>query len=253
MLFLINLGLVLIYMTAWFVVGQRRQRLDVVDTAWGGGFILMALSAAVVARDLRSTIIAILVALWGTRLAMYMLRRSQQRPPDPRYEELSAKWPKKRFWLRAYGSIFLLQGALVYMVGLPITVAGAATRSGLGALGVLGVIVWLAGFIFEMVADAQLHSFRSAAANKGKVMQGGLWRYSRHPNYFGEIVQWWAIWLIAVQGSLGWVGVLGPLTITGLIVFVSGIPPIERRKRDNFAYQAYAKHTSVLIPLPSRR
>jgi steroid 5-alpha reductase family enzyme len=116
----------------------------------------------------------------------------------------------------------------------------------------LGAGLWLVGFVVESVADRQLAAFIKDKSNKGKVLDTGLWRYSRHPNYFGELLQWWAIGLIAAQTAYGWIGFAGPLLLTILIVFVSGIPPIENRRRDNPAYQDYKRRTSRLVPLPRR-
>jgi steroid 5-alpha reductase family enzyme len=117
----------------------------------------------------------------------------------------------------------------------------------LAVLSVLGTALWFAGFTIESLADRQLRKFLANPDNKGKVMDQGLWRYSRHPNYFGELTQWWAIGLIALQVHNGWIGLLGPLTLTVLIVFISGIPPIERRKKSDPEYAAYMRRTSPLV------
>jgi steroid 5-alpha reductase family enzyme len=252
MLFWVNVLLILLYMTIWFVVGYRRRRLDTVDTAWGGGFILLALSAHAEARNLRTAVLLVLVLVWGLRLAIYLWRRNLRKGPDQRYDELSQKWPPQHFWRRAYISVFLLQGVLVYVIGLPLTLAGATASQPFGTVAIVGVAVWVIGFTTEALADSQLHRFIRSPHQKGAVLQTGVWRYSRHPNYFGELLQWWGVALIVLPVQFGWIGLIGPLTLTWLIVFVSGIPPIERRKRDNAEYQAYARRTSVLIPRPPR-
>jgi steroid 5-alpha reductase family enzyme len=131
---------------------------------------------------------------------------------------------------------------------LPITTAAGSIVPDRVWLTSTGVVFWTFGFIFESIADRQLARFVGNKANKGKVLSTGLWRFSRHPNYFGELVQWWAIGIIALQTAHGWIGLLGPALLTFLIVFVSGIPPIENRRKDNAAYQAYKKRTSPLIP-----
>lgn len=249
---LVNLVAVLIYMTVWFLVARKRHRLDTVDTAWGGGFVLMAWLIVLQHSAAATLTIAILVTIWGGRLAWHLTGRSNKRgKEDPRYLELSKKW-KNNFWLRAYLSIFLTQGLLIWIVGLPIEYAAGNTPYASYGYVVIGALVWVAGFVLEAIADHQLSAFIANPNNKGKVLDTGLWRYSRHPNYFGELTQWWGIGIIALHASFGWIGLLGPATLGFLIIFVSGIPPIERRRADNPAYQAYKKRTSPLIPLPPK-
>lgn len=250
-IFVINALLLFIYMTLWFLAARARKRLDTVDTAWGLAFVVVAWSVTVQQANSRSLLVAVLVSVWGFRLAYHIWRRNQGRGDDRRYIELSHKW-RGNFWLRAYFSVFLLQGALVWLVSLPVVLASGVTISGLGWLGVAGLVVWLIGFLFEAVADRQLANFMRLKG-QSKVLQTGLWRYSRHPNYFGELTQWWGIGLIALQARNGWIGFIGPLTLSILIIFVSGIPPIERRRQKDLEYQAYRQRTSPLVPLPPRR
>ncbi len=247
----VNAVLAILYMTAWFFVAYRRKRLDTVDTAWGLGFVLLAWSSAAQQTNPRSLIVAALVSIWGVRLSAHIGARSlKNRNDDPRYVELSRKW-RGNFWRRAYVSIFIVQGALVWVISLPAALAGGLQLSGWQWLAVAGGIVWLVGFGFETVADYQLRTFLRDKRHP-KVLRTGLWRYSRHPNYFGELLMWWGIGVMALQASYGWVGLVGPFTLTILILFVSGIPPIERRRAKDPAYQEYQKHTSVLVPLPPR-
>jgi steroid 5-alpha reductase family enzyme len=246
----VNAVLLIIYMTLSFRLARAHRRLDTVDTAWGLGFVITAWAVELQQHSPRSLLIAVLVSVWGLRLAYHIWRRNQGREDDPRYRELSRKW-RGDFWRRAYFSIFLLQGGLIWLVSLPVVMAAGAELTGLSWLSVAGFVVWSAGFVFEAVADHQLAKFL-LAKNRPKVLQTGLWRYSRHPNYFGELTQWWAIGLIALQTNYGWIGLVGPLVLTYLIVFVSGIPPIERRRQKDPEYQAYQRRTSPLIPLPPR-
>ncbi len=239
-------------MSLGFELAYFRRRLDTVDAAWGLGFVLVGLLVELRAPSFRSFVIFVLVSVWGIRLSSHIWRRNQGKlEDDPRYRELAAKW-RGNFWQRAYFSIFLMQGALVWVVGLPVVMASNQPLSGLDWLTVIGTLVWLAGFSIETVADRQLRTFL-ARKNHPKILQAGLWRFSRHPNYFGELTQWWGIGLIALQASFGWIGLLGPLTLSYLIIFVSGLPPIERRHRDDPEYQKYKDRTSALIPLPPRQ
>lgn len=249
--FIINIALMLVYMSIWFVIAKTRKRLDTVDIAWGLGFILVAWSTVIQSPSFHSLLIANMVALWGVRLAYHVYSRHKTGAEDKRYAELSSKW-KGNFWVRAYFSIFLTQGALLLLVSAPVTLAAGAPISKLAWLSYIGVVIWSAGFVIEVVADKQLADFLRKKDHP-RVMSEGLWRYSRHPNYFGELVQWWAIGIIALQVSYGWLGLIGPLLLTVLIVFVSGIPPIERAKQKDKDYQEYKKKTSALIPLPNHK
>jgi steroid 5-alpha reductase family enzyme len=250
-LLIVNLALLIAYMTAWFLLARKRQRLDTVDSAWGGGFTVAAWAVALQAPSARTLVVALLITVWSGRLTNHIARRSRKNNDDPRYVVMAEKW-KGNLWARAYVSLFLTQGFLIWVISLPVVMAANNALSGLTWLTALGAAVWLSGFIIESVADKQLARFVSNKSNKGKVLDTGLWRYSRHPNYFGELTQWWGIGVIALQVAYGWAGLLGPLVLTVLIIFVSGIPPIEKRRQGNEAYQEYKKHTSPLIPLPRK-
>ncbi len=246
-LLLINAGLLFLYMTVWFLLARKRRRFDTVDAAWGGGYALAAWAVAVQVPSTRTFVIAVLVTIWSSRLTRHIASRSRKAGDDPRYVAMAEKW-KGNIWLRAYLSLFLTQGFLIWLIGLPIVLAAGDLLSGWAWLTWLGAAIWASGFVIESKADSQLAAFLSKKPAKGSVLSDGLWRYSRHPNYFGELVQWWGIGVIALQVSYGWIGLAGPLLLTILIVFVSGIPPIEKRRKDNAAYQEYKKHTSPLIP-----
>ena len=249
-LLIVNAGVLLVYMSAWFVAARLRNRLDTVDIAWGLGFAVSAWAVEVQQPSGRSLAIALLVTAWATRLANHIYQRAKTRDEDPRYKAISQKW-KGNFWLRAYGSIFLVQGALIWIVGLPIVMA-AGKLTGSINIAYLGTDIWCAGFIIETIADRQLADYLKLN-KRPKVLETGLWRYSRHPNYFGELLQWWGIGIFALQAHNGWIGLFGPLTLSLLIMFVSGIPPIEKRRSKDPAYKAYQKRTSSLIPLPVRK
>jgi steroid 5-alpha reductase family enzyme len=152
----------------------------------------------------------------------------------------------------------MLQMTFLLIVALPILLSANTdvliNQTGYIIL-IIGVILWIIGFIFEAVGDAQLKTFKSNPENKGKIMQSGLWKYTRHPNYFGEALMWWAIWIISMS-TLSWInilGIIGPLFITYLLLFVSGVPLLEKKYKDNEAFQAYAKKTSIFFPLPPKK
>ncbi len=250
-LLLLNALALFIYMSLFFTVARARNRIDTVDTAWGLGFVVSAWLVAVQAPSTRSLVIAALVSVWGFRLANHIWQRGKVKGEDPRYTELADKW-KGNLWFRAYLSIFLTQGLLIWMVGLPIVMAAGTELSGYSWLTILGAVIWLNGFVIESIADRQLGAF-IRTKNHPKLLQTGLWKYSRHPNYYGELVQWWGIGVIALQVHYGYIGLIGPLTISTLIIFISGIPPIERRKSKDPEYRDYMRRTSPLIPLPPRK
>lgn len=252
-IFLISCGTVMAYMTGWFIAAQVRGRNDIADVAWGLGFILVAavsLASAGVYPP-RGLLVSALVLVWGIRLALHIHARNRGKGEDQRYRQWREEWGRW-FVLRSFVQIFWLQGALLLLVAVPIIVTNAAPSSPLNLLDVFGVAVWLTGFAFEALGDWQLLSFIRNPANKGQLMTAGLWQYTRHPNYFGEVTLWWGIWLIALSAPGGWLTVIGPLTITFLILKVSGIPMLEKPYQGRADFEAYKRRTSAFFPLPPR-
>lgn len=241
------------YMTLWFVVSLYRKRNDVADIAWGLGFVMLAWASLLISQhiDIRGIVVCALVTIWGVRLSSHIYRRNRGKPEDYRYAKWREEW-KGLFYVRSYIQVYILQGVLLFLVSLPVLLINEHGNQSFGILDLIGVCLWCIGFFFEFVGDAQLETFIKNPANKGKIMQDGLWRYTRHPNYFGEVTQWWGIWVIALGVSHGWIGVIGPLTITVLILYVSGIPLLERKLAEKPEYVQYKKHTSKFFPLPPR-
>lgn len=239
----------LVYMTIAFGIGYRRKRLDTVDGAWGGAFVIAAWMVAGLEPSARTLLIAILIDIWAIRLTNHLVQRiTSSDTDDARYVELSKNWNPQNYWWRAYVSVFLLQGFLVLIISLPVVFAAGESLDWAAPLMVGGTLVWLAGFIIETISDYQLKRFVSNPARKGKVLDQGLWRRSRHPNYLGEIIQWYGIGIIACGASWGWLGLVGPIVLTVLIRFVSGVPPIEKRKAKDPAYRAYMSRTNAILP-----
>jgi len=248
-IFAVNLIVIIMFMTIVWLIAKQRRRLDTVDTVWGMGFIVAALATLLQQPNVRSGIVLALVTLWGGRLSLHLAKRSAGRDEDPRYDALSKKW-KGNFWVRAYLSIFLTQGLLIWLISAPIVFAANQTVVNGPVLLIVGVMLWIVGYVFEVVGDRQLRDF--IAAKKGKVMDQGLWRFSRHPNYFGEISQWFGIAIIASAASWGWLGFIGPVILAYVIIFISGIAMTEKKHAKDPDWRAYQKRTSVLIPLPPR-
>jgi len=251
--FLITGASVLIYMTGWFVAAQIRGRNDIADVAWGLGFIFVAAVSLVTgdAYSPRGLLVSGLVLIWGLRLALHIHCRNRGRGEDPRYRKWREEWGRW-FVLRSFLQIFMLQGLLLVLVAMPVVYVNTSPAVSLGWLDLLGLAVWLYGFCFESVGDWQLLKFIRNPGNKGKLMVTGLWRYTRHPNYFGEVTLWWGIWLMALALPGGELTVIGPLTITILILKVSGIPMLEKPYEGRTDFQEYKRRTSAFFPLPPR-
>lgn len=229
---IISAFLVWVYMTSWYVVSRIQKRNDIADTAWGIGFVVVALYRFTTAPSLTSLITFILVFLWGTRLALHIHTRNKNKKEDKRY---------KQFKDSPYLKVFMTQGCLLWLISWPIIFSGNT----LHWYNLVGIFVWVFGFYFETRADRELREFLKTK-KKGEIMQKGLWALSRHPNYFGEVTLWWGIWLLTLQEK--WWTIIGPLTITYLITKVSGIPLLEKRYEGNRAYEKYKKKTPVFCP-----
>ena len=237
------------YMSIWFVVSLLRRRNDVADVAWGLGFVVLAWTSFSLFRSsgTRGALVSTLVSVWGLRLALHIHRRNRGKAEDYRYQTWRREWGKW-FYVRSYAQIYLLQGAFLFMIALPVLIINRSVGGMFGFLGGIGVCVWLGGFLFESAADTELARFTKDKNNRGKLLQSGLWRYTRHPNYFGEIVQWWGIWFVELGITGVWFGIIGPLTITILILKVSGIPMLEKKMSENPDFADYKKRTSALLP-----
>jgi steroid 5-alpha reductase family enzyme len=245
---------VFLYMTALFLLALIRKDNSLADLGWGLGFILVAGLAFVRTPEVtaRRILVLSLVVLWGARLAAHILVRNRKRGEDFRY----AKWRKdwgRWFVPRSYLQVFLLQGTFLLVISTPVLIVMGSRTPGVGFLDAAGLAVWITGFVFETAADAQLLRFKRDPANRGRIMKTGLWRYSRHPNYFGEATMWWGIFLIGLSEPWGWAGAIGPGWLTFLLLCVSGIPLLEKRYAGDPEFAAYAKVTSAFIPRPPRR
>ncbi len=238
------------YMTVWFFISLLRKRNDSADVAWGIGFVLAAIVPLVFHQPFsdRALLVTVLVAIWGIRLASHIYFRQRGKPEDYRYQKWREEWGKW-FVVRSYVQVYILQGFLLLLIVSPVLVINTYQGFRFWWLDLFGVLVWLVGFFFEVVGDWQLSQFLKDPNNKGHLMRNGLWRYSRHPNYFGEVTQWWGIWIIALSVPFGWLTVIGPITITVLILFVSGVPLLEKKMKEHPEFEAYARQTSRFFPL----
>ncbi|MGP3775987.1 DUF1295 domain-containing protein [Streptomyces sp. SDT5-1] len=243
-------------MLVTFAVAVRRGLHRIVDVAWGLGFTAVAattfLASAQAGDTGRRVLVTVLTAVWGLRLAAHIARRGRGHGEDPRYDRMLAKAPGNRN-LYALRMVYVLQGALVWLVSLPVQAAQYITAP-LSAFAWAGTALWAVGMFFEAVGDAQLARFKADPANRGRIMDEGLWSWTRHPNYFGDFCVWWGLFLIACDApAAAAVSVVSPLVMSLLLTKGSGKRLLERHMAQRPGYAAYAERTSGFFPLPPRR
>lgn len=244
--------LILVYMCLWYVISLMLRRADVVDVAWGLGIILLSwvsFGMSSVDGSVQITL-NILVTIWGLRLSLSILRKNIVKAEDRRYAKWRKEW-KDSFYIRSFFQIFMLQAVIIYIVALPLLIVNYTNSGSVIILDIIGFFLWAIGFVLESFSDWQMQEFKKNPDNEGKILQRGIWQYSRHPNYFGEILIWWGIGLIVIgTGGYGWIGLLSPILITFLLIAVSGIPMAEAGYVNHQEYQAYRQRTSPLVPMP---
>jgi len=253
-------ALAVVFVGLWAVSLILRD-VSIVDPVWGPAFALVALVALIVGDEIvdvggdgRRWLLFGMTAVWGVRLGGYLLVRKHGDPgEDRRYAKMRARRGDGGFALYSLGAIFLGQGLLVLVVSLPVQVA-AERAGGLGWVTWIGLAVWLLGVFFEAVGDEQLRRFKAGPDSKGEVMDSGLWRYTRHPNYFGDFCVWWGVWLVALGAGGTWWTAVGPLVMSFLLIKGSGAALLEKdigERRPQYA--DYIRRTSGFFPLPPKR
>lgn len=245
---------IIVFMTSGWLVSQIVGKLSVIDIFWGLGFIVVAISTLLFngAYLTRQVLVTTLVILWGARLAFYIYVRNKNKPEDFRYQKMKENW-KDSAALQSYFKVFLLQGLFMLIITLVVQVINSDShQDNLNILDIFGALVWLFGFLFESIGDLQMYLFKNNPKNKGKIMKYGLWQYTRHPNYFGESVQWWAIFLIGLSTANGLLGIISPIVITFMLLKVSGVPMLEAKYKGNKEYINYIRKTSSFIPMPKK-
>ena len=256
--YLIGYAITLVsFFSLFYIVAQIKHDNSIVDVGWGIGFVVLAWDSfiyQVVTAELSilQIVVTSLVTLWGVRLFLHIGIRNFKKPEDYRYKQMREKWSNPL--VEAFFKVFMTQAFMMLLVSAPILAAYTNEASNTVPLWMIitGGVIFLIGFFFEAVGDYQLRQFIKHEKEEGEIMTGGLWRYTRHPNYFGETVQWWGLWVIVLLSTYGIAAVISPLLITYLLLFVSGIPLLEKRYKDNEAFQKYAKKTSIFFPLPPK-
>jgi steroid 5-alpha reductase family enzyme len=245
---------IFVFVTILFFLSIIVRRNDIADIAWGIGIALVAVLAyrEVEEPGMLLTALVIAITLWGARLSLRIFLRNIKKEEDYRYKKWRDEWGKW-FYLRSYLQVYLLQGFLMIVVGYSAVHASAyASGSSFGILAWIGMVVWILGFFFEVVGDWQLDRFIAGKPAPGTILTTGLWKYTRHPNYFGEVTMWWGIWLMVAALPYAYIALISPLAITYLILKVSGIPMLEKRFEGNPTFEAYKMKTSAFFPLPPR-
>jgi len=241
--------LIFTYMTALFCIALMRNDNSIVDVGWGAGFILLAYywlfsTGLFLPQHL---LVTGMITVWGLRLSTHIFMRNWGRGEDPRYKAWRKQWGA--FVIpRSFLQIFMLQGVIMLVVAYPILVINSSHTPGLSWLAIIGFSIWLTGFLFESISDYQLYTFITNPQNTGAILTSSLWRYTRHPNYFGEVLVWWGIFLVALSVPYGATTIISPLIITYLLVYVSGIPMTEALFKGNQAYVKYKQQTSIFFP-----
>ena len=244
-------------MLALWLVSLLLKNSSIVDIFWGAGFVITSWIYFALTPDgfmSRKWLVVILTTIWGLRLSFYILWRNWGKGEDFRYQ----KWRQEsgeNWWWYSFFKVFLLQGVLMLIISAPLLAAQtSATPDRLIWLDYLAILVWGIGFFFEAVGDWQLARFKADPANKGKLLNNGVWRYTRHPNYFGDATQWWAFYLVALSGS-GWWTIFSPIIMTFFLRAVSGVTMLEKTlKNTKPGYEEYIATTNAFIPwIPRKR
>ncbi len=255
-MFLATAGAVVAFMLVGWLISVALKDASIVDILWGAGFALVAWVAFAVGDgyDGRKWLITILASLWGLRLSFYLFWRNHGKGEDYRYQAMRRHWGP-RFTIISLFTVFGLQGVLMYVISIPLQVAQLSGTPGeLTILDYLGTAIFAIGLAFESIGDFQLARFKADPANAGKVMDRGLWRYTRHPNYFGDAVVWWGLFIVAIAEPWNLLVVFSPIIMTILLTRVSGVPLLEKslsKRREG--YTEYIRRTSSFIPMPPKK
>ena len=245
---------VFIYMTSVFVLAQFIKNNSIVDIAWGPGFFIIALVQLILKPNpnINDSIISLIVFIWALRLSVHIYFRSRGKQEDFRYAQWRKEWGDKAM-INAFVRVFMLQGLIMLVVALPIMLTFYNSHGSHILFSFAGLLIYVLGLSFESIGDYQLYKFKKNKDNKGKIIQSGLWKFTRHPNYFGEAVLWWGIGIYAIGIGSSIAALTGPLVINLLLVYVSGIPLLEKKYEGNTEWGEYKINTPAFIPLIGKK
>ncbi|MDO8391911.1 MAG: DUF1295 domain-containing protein [Actinomycetota bacterium] len=244
-----------VLMVSTWILSVLLKNASIVDIVWGFGFVLVAWAVRLNVDGVasRQNLLVALTSIWGLRLSGYLFWRNHGKGEDYRYKSMRKHWGQ-RFWLVSLGTVFGVQATIMFLVSLPVQLGQASADDSIGALAWIGVVVWLVGLFFEAVGDAQLAHFKKDPANAGRVMDKGLWKYTRHPNYFGDACVWWGIAIVAAEVPVGRWGIVGAVVMTVFLRRVSGVTLLEKslvKRREG--YVEYVASTSPFVPRPPKK
>lgn len=258
LLLAINLGVCIGAVTLLWLISIRLRDVSIIDMFFAVIFTLIATISFTLGEGspARKAVLALLLGTWALRITIHLIRRNWGHGEDPRYSRLRG-WVKddRAFYWLSLKKVFLLQGVVIWITSLPVQ-AGMVFRepAALGWPAMAGISLWTVGFLFETISDLQLTRFRADPGNRGKVLDTGLWKYSRHPNYFGELCVWWGLFLICCDNPLGIFTIIGPLMYSHLVINVTGQRTLDKKlANEKPGYREYMEATSGLIPMPPRR
>jgi steroid 5-alpha reductase family enzyme len=247
----LSLAIVVGYMTVLWLLSLALRNASIVDVFWGLGFVVLAFAYFAGGDGFvgRRVLITTLVTIWGLRLTQHILRRNWGKGEDYRYRDWRERWGEK-FWWRSLFQVFLLQGILLWLISAPLLAAQFHdSPDNFTAVDIIGALVWGVGLYFEAVGDWQLARFKADPASKGEVMRTGLWRYTRHPNYFGDATVWWGLFIIAAATGDGAWSIFAPILMTFLLLRVSGVTLLEKKQAETKPqYRDYVESTSAFLP-----
>lgn len=241
-----------VYFTCFYLLGVLKKNASIVDIGWGLGFVLLAWFHFIQGSlnqslHLATVVTTLLVSVWGLRLAYHIFKRNHKKPEDFRYAAFRKDWGKT-YYLRSYFQLFLFQGVVMFFVSLGFLYIGISEGNQITWLFILGILIWCLGFFFEAVGDHQLKMHIKNPANRGTLIQVGLWKYTRHPNYFGEATMWWGIFLIGLSVQAPLFIIISPLVITFMVRFVSGVPMLEKNLKKYPGFEEYTRKTNIFFP-----
>lgn len=241
------ISLILFFHVVFFIAIKIKDN-SIADIAWGLGFIVIDVALILQTKNIHppQLIMSLLIMMWGLRLSGYIYLRKRNMPEDFRYQEFRKKWGK-HYIIGSYLQVFLLQMILLLLIAMPLFIAYQKNNI-FSRYTLFGAIIAVTGFFMEVMSDFQMAQFKKDQKNKGKIIQTGLWRYSRHPNYFGESLFWWGIACIAYPLSTHFLWLISPVVITILVRYISGVPLLEKKYQNNPEFQLYAQRTACFVP-----
>ena len=241
--------IIFIYFMIFFIAGTLLKNNSIVDIGWGLGFVITAWILFFINQEYTITkiIVNVLVSLWGLRLFYHILKRNLFKEEDFRYKKWREDWGKYVI-PRAFIQVYLQQALFMFIVGIGVYHVNTRASVSFNYWMIIGIVLWLIGYYYEVLGDKQLKDHINNPEKKGQLLTTGLWKTTRHPNYFGEALMWWGIFAISIIGSNAWYIIVSPIVITVLLRFVSGVPLLERKMSKHPDWEKYAEHTSAFIP-----